>query len=213
MASLGRGPFITASICAAAWLVHLHPERLSLAFAPDAPTLGQLLGCHLVHLSAKHLLWDTATFLVVGAVSEWWDRRRFLWFLAGAALVVPPLACLMRPDIAHYAGLSGLVIGQATMWIAVRMRREMGVTEWWRGVAPWGVLLGLVLLKQVYEVAVGNTSVVTLDYEGFVTVPEAHLWSALLGVAIGLGVRSTSSPWRKEVARVAGTDVADGLVR
>lgn len=176
--SVPRLPWVTLSIAAAAAAFHalgVTPDRL--AYVPREPTLLGALACHLVHFSALHARWDISTFVVVSSITEYLDRRRLLAFLAVGALLVPPLACALHDWVSHYAGLSGLVVGQVALWLARELRRSR---------PGWvALLLGLLFAKQLYECVIGNTSILSMDYQGFHTVPGAHLVSALIGVAAG----------------------------
>lgn len=174
-------PLVTLSIAAVATALHvLGLDVAQLAYQPAAPTMGTLLGCHLVHFSGKHFVWDVLTFTALGVVSESRLRGRYLDFLASSALIVPPLACWLTPWVTHYAGLSGLVIGQVSLWTTVQLRRQLLAGNRRRAALA---ALGLALLfgKQLYECANGQTSLVTLHYDGFSTVPAAHLCSVLAG--------------------------------
>jgi hypothetical protein len=174
---IARAPLLTLAVGGAAALFHLAGiTGAVLAYRPAEPSLPALLACHLAHFSSLHLRWDLLTFLGVSAVSEALDRRRLAAFLLGAALLVPPLACALEGWVDRYAGLSGLVVGQVAMWLAAELRRRPRVA------AP---LLLALLLKQLHELHVGNTSMLPMDYRGFHTVPAAHLVSALVGLLAG----------------------------
>ena len=191
-----RWPWWTLSVAAAACLLFAFgPPPAALAYQPASPTLARLVGCHLAHWSAAHLLWDVLTFCALGVLSERADRGRFVAFLATGALTIGPLACRMQPELTHYAGLSGLVLGQLAMLLTQRVREaRMPRSEGGRRIQvsafPWALLLGLLLLKQLYELHAGATTVLSLalltgGLEGFVTVPAAHLLSVLIGTFIG----------------------------
>ncbi|HMJ01909.1 MAG TPA: rhomboid family intramembrane serine protease [Conexibacter sp.] len=175
-----HAPWLTISVCGAAWLLHAAlPSPLVLAYDPRRPLLWQALGCHLVHFSQLHLRWDTLTFALVGAITERTARARQVWFLLAAAWLVPPAACALSPWVTRYAGLSGLVLGQVALLLA-RSWRRTGDGGWWPA-----ALLAMLYAKQLYELRLGDTSLIAMDYRGFATVPSAHLVSVLLGTLIG----------------------------
>ncbi len=161
----------------------------SHAYLPSSPTLLALVACHFVHFSTTHALWDVLTFTLL---SSWVERElgtRHAVFLVLAMGLVPPVACALTPWVRAYAGLSGLVLGQLALWLAARAQVA------WRAparkrFAGYLTLLGLLLVKQLYELRIGDTSLITLNYRGFSTVPAAHLVSVLIGMAVG----STRSP-------------------
>jgi membrane associated rhomboid family serine protease len=180
-----RLPWLTmagvgAAVAAALWL----PSPLAFAYLPEAPSLHRLLGCHFVHFSTQHLVWDVLTFALVSGSAERLLPARHAAFLVCSLLLVPPAACALTPWIRAYAGLSGLVLGQVALVVSVRLRSTIASGSG----AGLGYLALLLLLfaKQLYEYKVGNTSLVTMDYRGFATTPAAHLVSVLIGGLLGM---------------------------
>jgi membrane associated rhomboid family serine protease len=157
----------------------------ALAYVPSRPTLLAALGCHLAHYERLHLVWDVSTFALLGVLVERREPLRLRAFVLLAALLVPPLACALTPWVRAYAGLSGLVLGQVALLLACELRRS-----WSRGTTSLsfacGALLVLLLGKQLYELQLGDTSLVTMQYASFRTVPAAHLLSVVLGVLVGV---------------------------
>jgi membrane associated rhomboid family serine protease len=177
--ALARAPWLTLTLCASALSLHAAlSSPLLLAYDPSRPSWLQLLGCHLVHFSPLHLRWDVCTFTLVSAIAERMARSRHALFLLAAACLVPPVACALSPWVTRYAGLSGLVLGQVALLLAGAWRRDRA--------ARWpALLLALLYAKQLYELHIGNTSLVAMDYQGFATVPVAHLISVVLGTMLG----------------------------
>jgi membrane associated rhomboid family serine protease len=170
---------------AALALFALSPVSAPLAYLPSAPALLALVACHFTHFSAKHALWDVLTFTLL---SSWVERElgaRHALFLVLAIALVPPVACALTPWVRAYAGLSGLVLGQLALVLAARAR-----DAWLAGatmrVARDLTLLGLLVAKQLYEFRVGDTSLITMNYQGFSTVPAAHLVSVAIGIGVGM---------------------------
>lgn len=182
----GTVPWITLALVIAAIAVATLPQAQQvLAYKPHAPTLHALLACHVLHFSRMHLLWDVTTFAVLGACSERSHRGRYAVFLVLAMLLVPPIACALEPWVTRYAGLSGLVIGQVALWLAMALRAALTNRQRTRALT-FGLLIVLLLCKQGYEYYIGNTSLIAFHYQGFSTVPSAHLVSTVLGLAVGL---------------------------
>ena len=194
-AAAPRLPWLTLTSAGAALaLAAAAIAPLELAYVPSAPSLGRLLGCHFVHFSTQHLLWDVLTFATVSACVERRLPRQHALFLGSAVFVVPPAACALTPWVRAYAGLSGLVLGQLAMLLATRLRVAAVMRSPARTIG-YVASLAILLVKQCYEYRVGNTSLVTMDYRGFATVPAAHLVSVLVGILVGaLGAPVTTGP-------------------
>lgn len=158
-ASLLPGPFVL--------------EREALA----GGELWRLWTGHLVHFTSGHFLLDVGA----GALLLFFVRSR------GAALLLPPIVGLgvlaLRPDLTHYAGLSGVLNGW-TVLLAVDLARTTRGLE--RGLAA-GLLVG-VIGKALFE-ALTTTSVFTSTVAmGGETVYVAHLVGALAGLVLaGVG--------------------------
>lgn len=179
-------PWITVTIVGSAWFLFLTLQSpTSLAFQLESPDLLRLLSCHLIHWSFKHLLWDTITFFILGAFSEIVYRKTYQLFLLVAVLVVPVFVSLIRQDITHYAGLSGLVIGQVAMALACRLDAAIQKGDRFYLIVLCMSIV-LLLAKQVYECIIGCTTVMTIDYRNFQSIPEAHIISVIVGLWIGL---------------------------
>jgi len=177
-------PWITAALAVGALVLHGVADPSALAYRPDAPTAATLLGCHLVHWTPTHLAWDLTTFVVAGVVTERWRRDVYVLFLGAAALLVPPVVGLADPALTHYAGLSGLVLGQVALGLALGLGCALRERQT-LAAAALAVGLAVLLGKQVLEVVAGGTTLVALDYDGFRTVPAAHLASVIVGGLAG----------------------------
>jgi rhomboid family GlyGly-CTERM serine protease len=140
--------------------------------------LLSLLTCHLAHWSLEHVLWDAAVFALVGSWCERLDRRAFAAFLGIAAVAIPPIVLLARPEITSYAGLSGLDVGALVLAVGLSLRRGD-----LRRQLPV-LLLGVgVVAKVVYELLAGHTMLFDSSAD-FVPLPLAHLIGALVGAAV-----------------------------
>lgn len=191
---------VTLSISLLALLAFAFPS-LSAALEYSTSTIPidqplQVVGCHLLHWSSDHLFWDLAMFAMLGAICERLSRRTYLWVLAIAAFVIPPIVGACYPAIETYRGLSGLdtaLFGMATVSIGLQRWREGDKSGVW---VYFGLLAGMVC-KIGHELIFGNTFFVESSH--FVPVPMAHVVGAMLGVLAGL--------------RIGGTKVWPGIAR
>ena len=121
---------------------------------------------------------------MLGAAVEPRTPARHALFLGLAAVTVPPLACALSPWVQRYAGLSGLVLGQLALLLTCFTRQAAATRQLGR-LAFGSFALAALFAKQGHELIMGDTSIVTLSYETFHTVPAAHLVSVLCGVVAG----------------------------
>jgi len=142
----------------------------------------RVLTGHLSHTSVPNLLWNLGTFLVLGAVCELQDRRRFLLATLLAGLAVSFAVLLFAPETTVYRGLSGIDSALFGLLLVQMVRRARNQ----RQPALAALLLatgGLFLGKLAYEVLAGQ-ALFAVDASGFVPVPLAHLAGALAGILV-----------------------------
>lgn len=172
-----RSRWLPALLLVAAALAASHaPEAFLLDRASlQAGQVWRLWTGHLVHHTAVHFAFD------VGAAVALLFLVRSVW----AWILLPPLvglgALFARPELASYAGLSGVLHG-LTVLMGMRLFVEgRGLERWIAG----GLLAG-VAAKAVYEAASG-ISVFSggLDMGG-TTVHAAHLAGVIGGALLGM---------------------------
>jgi rhomboid family GlyGly-CTERM serine protease len=178
---------VTAGI---AWFAPREALDWQPALAAHEP--WRVLTAALVHWSALHLGANLLGALVVAAFG-WTARLPTAAALAWlAAWPLTQLGLLLRPDLAHYGGLSGVLhagVAIAALWLAFERR--------WLGVA---VLAGLVI-KVLLEAPWGPP---LRDIAGWDIriAPLAHATGAVAGAACALcarfavGVRNGRIPSR-----------------
>jgi rhomboid family GlyGly-CTERM serine protease len=173
---------VPAIACAFAAVALTWAAGLGAPLALAAPGSGasgwwQLWTGHFVHLDPAHLLLDA------GAAALILSRLRRLH----ALLWMPPLVgiavLLTRPDLASYAGLSGVLHGLAVL-LAFELAAEPGSSKRARAAAA---SLGFVVILKAVAETVWDTRLFTsgIDLSG-VPVGEAHLAGALCGLAAGI---------------------------
>lgn len=131
---------------------------------------------HLVHFGGAHALANAVALAVPWILAAPRDRRR----LALAMFLLPPLlSLLLLPSLGggEYRGASGLA---CALWACVGLRLAR---QWKSGPVGW-LMLGGLACKLAAEAALGGSFL--LRPEGWSTLPAAHLWGALLGVAAAL---------------------------
>lgn len=132
----------------------------------------RLWTCHLVHFGAAHALLNLAALGVPFALvpARAWPRM-----LLGLFLVAPALSLILLPglDGGTYRGASGLACAAWSMAGAALVRE--------RGTRVEGILLlGLLGAKLAGEAWSG--AALLPGGAGWVSLPEAHRWGAVLGV-------------------------------
>jgi len=168
------GLFALGGLFAAGLLPWLRYDRLALA----SHEWWRLLSAHLVHLDLRHGLLNAAAL----ALTAWIAARRvaigeWLWLAAGSLAAVDIGLYWWSPDIAWYAGASGLLHGLfagAGVLLVLRARDFAG-----------GLMLLALAAKLTYEHLSGGASLF-MGGTGFSVVTEAHLYGALGGLATAL---------------------------
>ena len=143
--------------------------------------LWRVLSCHFVHWSWAHASWDLLAFVVLAAICESVDRRRFLLCLGSAAVAIAAVVTAARPQLAAYAGLSGLDMALFGLTVGQLFRARFAGSGWAGRTVLVLAAIGLVG-KLAYELASGASLIFAEASAGFVPVPEAHLVGALVGL-------------------------------
>lgn len=144
---------------------------------------------HLAHFGWDHALANAVAILVPAILASRTDRVRVLLSLP---VLAPLLSLLLMPDLGsgQYRGASGLACALwALVGLRLAQRRESATTGL--------LMLGGLALKLSAEAAFGVSLLASAD--GWRTLPRAHLWGTLLGLAAALpGLRrfQTSPPHR-----------------
>lgn len=138
---------------------------------------GRLWTAHWVHVGWIHYLLNMLAFACFPFI---FPHVR-IWHLAALLVVLPVCISLsfyyIFPDIEAYAGLSGVLHGA---YVAVALIHLSYTHE--RKFAA--LVLGLIVLKLIWENTVGNTG--TAELIGSPVLVEAHLLGAFWGMVFGL---------------------------
>ena len=177
-------------------MVHFYyPIRPYLLYTKTAVMEGEfwrLLTCHWVHLNTNHLLWSSLTFLLLGSICEYLDRKRYALAIGLAAILIPVVIWFGLPHLSVYAGLSGLDCALYSLGIVLFMKREKKPRRY-----IWIIfhILMLVLLpaKIIYEMSSGLTIFVNNAHTDMVPVPLSHLVGGIVGILAGIVDMSKSS--------------------
>jgi len=132
---------------------------------------------HIVHFGSSHLLWNLAIFLAAGCWAERIRPRTTRWFYVICAPVIAASLLILEPDLARYAGLSGVATGVLVLLGCVKLDSHSAEPTWF-----WVAIFGLVVVKIALE-TVTHTPLLVNDASGFIVVPLAHISGAACGVA------------------------------
>jgi rhomboid family GlyGly-CTERM serine protease len=160
----------------------------------------RLLTGHFVHLNWTHALVNAGAWLLLAGLfaPQLGAKRQLLSVALGSAFVSLALAAF-NPAIEWYRGASGvlhvLFFAGATTALAAALRSRSGPAS----------LLPLALLvagwtKVALEVPLDPAATPYAEWLAAATVPQAHLWGALAGSALGL-VMAGIAPGRSTVSR------------
>ena len=184
-----RAPRVTLLLTFAAVVIHLFFSlRVQLLYDRSALAhheLWRLLTCHWVHLSWDHLFWSAMTFLGLGSLCEFMDKKKYYATVAVSALLIPAAIWWGLPDLVVYGGLSGLDCALYALLMVLLIKREIrSRNRLW--VACFSLLLVGLIAKIIYETITGQTIFVSNNHSGMVPVPLAHLLGGVVGTGIGL---------------------------
>ena len=184
-----RAPHVSLLLTVAAVVIHLFFSlRVQLLYDRSALVhheLWRLLTCHWVHLSWDHLFWSAMTFLGLGSLCEFVDKKKYYATVAVSALLIPAAIWWGQPDLAVYGGLSGLDCALYALLMVLLIQREVrSCNRLW--VVCFSLLLAGLIAKISYETITGQTIFVSNNHSGMVPVPLAHLVGGVVGTGIGL---------------------------
>jgi rhomboid family GlyGly-CTERM serine protease len=139
---------------------------------------------HFVHLGFLHALLNCVALLLLGKLFE--DRLRpveLFGLLAAAPVLISLMFWLLLPELEWYRGLSGVLhaifFAGCVVWIAT----ATGRARW----LPIAALAGgtlKVLIEQPWDASFPVNEVLRVA-----VVPQAHMFGALAGAAVGLALR------------------------
>jgi rhomboid family GlyGly-CTERM serine protease len=176
-----RLPVVTTTILALAALVFPFPS-LNFWLIYDRQAIGRgevwrLLSGNFVHLSAMHFILDMIAMGIVGWAIERRAYRGFGCLILGITTAIGLGLYIFEPGIAHYGGLSGLVIG-AVVFLGLNGLSEGGGWRW-----VCALLLGGVVAKLTFE----SLRAETLFVRGhFVACPVSHIIGGSAAVCLWL---------------------------
>jgi len=189
-----RIPRVSLLLTLAAAIIHLsYSLRIQLLYDRSVPVhheLWRLITCHWVHLSTDHLFWSATTFLFLGSLCEIMDPKKYYAAVGISAISIPIVIRWGMPNLMIYGGLSGLDCALYSLLMVLFIKREIRSRSWiW--VAFFGLLLGGLIGKIIYETATGLTIFVGNTHANMVPVPLAHLVGGCVGFIAGiLGFKS-----------------------
>ncbi len=165
-----------------------------------------------VHFSALHLLANLAGVLVVAALGRVANVPAVVALAWAASWPLTHLALLLRPDLLHYGGLSGVLHAGVAAAATFIVRRGSGRTAW----IGWALLAGLAV-KIALEAPWGP-ALRTVYGSDIAVAPLAHATGALCGLLcawIGLARDArprdgpSSAPAQEEEPRAAERALTD----
>ena len=184
-------PLLALGMGAVALLIASLPGAdTALVFDRGALAAGEwwrLLTGHWVHWSANHLAWDVGTFVALGAACEMRSRRRFAACVLGSGLAISAAVFFLLPELAQYAGLSGIDCALFALLGAELWREQRRADHRIAAVLAVALCVGLAL-KVGFEWWTGGTVFVADLGASIVPVPAAHVAGAAVGLAVPLAV-------------------------
>lgn len=167
-----RSPVLTLSICAASVVVAVTPRLQGMLIYDRAAVASgewwRLITGNLVHLSAEQLFYDLTVFLIAGWMIEAYRIHHFPRLCLLSTALIGIGIYLFMPEMAYYAGLSGVATG-AVAFLCLDGLRTGGVWRW----LCMAVLIGL-LAKVGVEIISDRFLVLSIDVPHIVPAPISH---------------------------------------
>ena len=167
-------------------------QHLDIDFSdPQRISPHQWFGCHVLHWSGEHLLWDLGMFCLLGGLCERWWPKRFYATVALAAVAIPLVTMLWQPEIHCYRGLSGIDTALFSL-LATALFMEGFRAKDRVQMLLFGGLMASLLAKLAFEFCTGGLLFVT--QVNFIPLPVAHLTGALVGSLVALKPGAIARP-------------------
>lgn len=180
--SRSRLPFLTALLILATGILYLTPDSNSL-FIYDRDKilngeLWRLFTGHLVHLSREHFVYNILLFALSGCWLEYRVSIQYYWLLAVTALASSLYFLFFLPDMAYFAGLSGLASANIVLLSLLEIQKNRKTRPFWI------TLLILFSAKTAYEILAGSMLFVSHDNVTFEVVPSTHIIGAVVAAVL-----------------------------
>ncbi len=208
--TLARLPWITASLFLITGVIQGNPELTArLEFDLGRTLLGELwrpLTGHLCHFNQSHFIGDAVAFCVWASVVELISRRLLACALLGTPALLGGWLLLLGSATLKYRGLSAIDCALATQILTMAYLSNAARCRPWLRDLFIGVG-AVMLVKSVYEFAVGHAILAPKLGLGVRLLPEAHVCGVLVGLV-------TTLWWRAHAcARHVGASRAPARVR
>jgi rhomboid family GlyGly-CTERM serine protease len=163
-------------VCGLAWFCTEHaPQFIYARDAIGSGEIWRMVTGHLVHFSGQHLVANLAVFALLLGLAKRASVKAWMWLVFICPIALGVLLYVLRPELAAYGGLSGVLSAMFT-FVAMRYAVERAVMAWlFRGA------IALFSVKLWVEFVAGASVVGDLG-DGVVVEPVAHAIGACLGV-------------------------------
>ncbi len=199
MSSTRRGPSraFALALAGAALILVLHAvpdvsSALEYRRALLAAEPWRLLTAHLVHVNWRHALVNAGAWLVLARLFEReLGAGAQLLCLATAGVFVSLALAALYPAIAWYRGASGVLHALYFAGAAAMLANAIGAARRTPALLALALIAGG-WIKVALEFPRGAETAYS-DWLGAATVPQAHLFGAACGTALGLAAALRSS--------------------
>ncbi|MGZ4808457.1 MAG: rhombosortase [Thermoanaerobaculia bacterium] len=154
---------------------HFQYDRVAV----DHGVVWRIATSAISHWSIDQLLWDGIAFALLGFVcARRWPARTRATLIA-SAIVIPLFIHLAMPAVWTYRGLSGV---DSALFALAACRIAAEQRGWSRAMAA--IAFAGFLAKIGFEMISGSTLFVRELAPGVMSLPDAHVIGAIIGVAI-----------------------------
>jgi rhomboid family GlyGly-CTERM serine protease len=196
-----RFPFITTTVTVVVLAAWVSPQlREFCLFERTEIMNGQwwrFLTGHLVHFSPSHLMFDSAVFLLAGAIVEERSRKLLIGLLLTSVAAISTGLFWFAPQLQFYGGMSGVATAMLC-FVAFEFARERGVKR-----AVGVTVITLATIKMAWEIQTSHALFSTLDRPDIQLAPMAHIVGTLVAATMW------SAIWCWQKMRVTSSSPAE----
>jgi rhomboid family GlyGly-CTERM serine protease len=149
----------------------------------------RLFSCHIAHYSLEHLAFNCIGCAVAYAVTPPQMRRRLPGYFAIGAFIISASLLALEPEMARYAGASGIVCG----WLFLAALVNVTVRQSVARIPRWSaLLLALIIVGKVSIELLTSSVLLPYGEQNFVSMHLAHATGIAVAIVFHLALSAAN---------------------